>query len=94
MWHKCKIRLFAIVDAEWDDPSEVKEDLRNYLKDHRLVVDVRTVALNFGSVFSVSQYDLKQRIKKRQALHSMIGYQNAMSELLFNIHHHAAKFIG
>ena len=50
------MRLFSIIDNEIDDPAAVKEELQDYLKDHRLTVEVRTVALDFEKVILLSVY--------------------------------------
>lgn len=93
VWSKCRLRLFAIIDGDSDDPLQVKHDLIEYLKDHRLNVEVKTVAMPFEKVFCMSEYDLQRRLHSRAALHTLLGVNKNMESILFNIHQNASRFL-
>ena len=62
VWQKCKLRLFAIIDANIDNPHAVKVDLLNYLKGtlHSTLsylcknVDVKTVVQSYPCMCNLS----------------------------------------
>jgi len=68
VWKGSQIRLFAIIDQQNDDAAEVKEELVNYIKDHRLPISVRTVGMPSNVVFAQSRFgDLNRRMQTRQS---------------------------
>ena len=45
--------------------SEIKEELVNYLRDHRLNVEVHVVKIAFEKIFYHAAFDLQRRIQSR-----------------------------
>eukprot|EP00397_Hematodinium_sp_SG-2012_P001550 GEMP01001553.1.p1 GENE.GEMP01001553.1~~GEMP01001553.1.p1 ORF type:complete len:787 (+),score=167.42 GEMP01001553.1:882-3242(+) len=75
VWRGCNIRLFVVIDAQNDDPAEVKAELVNYVQDHRLPVSVRTVAMDSNVAFNQNRFgDMSRRMQTRQALYDMPGF--------------------
>jgi len=95
IWRGCKIRLFAIIDAQNDDPSELKADLVKYVTDHRLPVTVRTVAMDSSIIFKQDRFaDLNRRIHSRNAMHSTKGFHDSMDSVFCNVIKNAERVIG
>ncbi|CEM08836.1 unnamed protein product [Vitrella brassicaformis CCMP3155] len=69
VWHSCKLRLFAVVERGQDKP-EVHEELEEYIKDHRLPIELQIFPMD-GVFHTVT--DLRYRIAKRRTLIPHVG---------------------